>query len=358
MATSQHWLYVSGYAAADQPGIRAFTFDDASGKLSAGGAFTGILNPSFITIHPNKHWLYAVSETSQQKEGKPGGVWALHLPENAQGEPREINHRESGGGWPCNLEIDASGQWLLVSNYQTGSLGVFPILADGSLGEMSDHIQHHGSGPNPERQEGPHVHSATFTPDNRYVILADLGMDELVIYAFDASAGKLHVHSHVDSEAGSGPRHKVFHPNGRYLYTSHELNSTVTAFTYKAELGELEGLQIIGTLPPDAHVSENLPADIHVAPTGERLYVSNRGHDSVAVYSISADGHLEQRAVRPCGGHWPRQFSISPSGRFLLVANQYSGEVTVLPVLDGPEALGAVCERVPFAGASCVQFVD
>lgn len=359
MATqSQLWLYISGYAAADQPGIRAFLFDTTTGSLSAGGSFAGILNPSFIVIHPNRRWLYAVSETSQHQEGRSGEVWALHLPTHALGEPREINHQPSGGDWPCNLAIDASGQWLLVSNYQSGSLGVFSILPDGALGAMTDHVQHHGSGPNKERQASAHVHSATFSPDNRSVILADLGMDQLVIYAFDASTGRLYVHSHVDSEPGSGPRHKVFHPNKRFFYVSHELASTVTAFEYKADSGELTGFQSISTLPPMAHVQENLLADIHVAPTGNRLYVSNRGHDSVTVYTIAADGQLERLAVQPCGGHWPRQFAIAPGGQFLLVANQYSGEITVLPVLDEPAALGKVCTRVPFPGASCVQFFN
>ena len=153
MITSQHVLYVGSYAAADQPGIHACTFDHATGDLTLQASFVGVANPSFVVVHPNGHWLYAVSETNQQQEGMSGAVWAFrcrHEPWSI--EP--INHQMSGGDSPCHLEIDANGRWLLVSNYGSGTVGVLPILADGALGKMTNLIQHHGRGPHSERQEG------------------------------------------------------------------------------------------------------------------------------------------------------------------------------------------------------------
>jgi 6-phosphogluconolactonase len=355
MISSQHVLYVGSYAPADQPGIHVCTFDDATGYLAARGSFAGVVNPSFLLVHPNGRWLYAVSETSQQKDGAPGAVWVLRCTR----EPwsmQPINHQLSGGDWPCHLEINSTGQWLLVSNYGSGTVSVLPILPDGALGKMTDLIQHHGSGPNPERQEGPHAHSATFTPDQRFAIVADLGMDALLVYAFDSSAGRLHAHTQISTRPGAGPRFMVFHPGGQHVYIAHELDNTVVVYDYDAASGRLRERQIVETLPPGA--PESAIADIHISPSGDRLYVSNRGHDSISIFEIEEDGRLARLAIPLSGGRCPRNFAFTPSGRFLLVANQESGQVVVLPVLGGlVEALGAPVARVIVPGASCVHFV-
>ena len=196
MITSQHVLYVGGYARADQAGIHGCIFDDVTGELTVRGSFAGIVNPSFLSAHPNGHLLYAVSETSKQIEGTPGGVRAL-LCTDEPWSLELINHQMSGGDLPCHLDINAKGEWLLVSNYGSGSVGVLPILPDGTLGEMTDLVQHYGSGPNSERQEGPHTHSATFSPDQRFVMVADLGIDTLVMYSFDESTGRLREPTHT-----------------------------------------------------------------------------------------------------------------------------------------------------------------
>ncbi|HEY6408118.1 MAG TPA: lactonase family protein [Ktedonobacteraceae bacterium] len=355
MISSQLGLYVGGYAPADQPGIHACTFDEATGTLAARDSFAGIVNPSYVLVHPNGRWLYAVSETSQQQDGAPGAVWALSCTrEPWRMEP--INHRASGGDWPCHLEINASGQWLLVSNYGSGTVSVFPILPDGALGEMTDLVQHKGSGPNPERQEGPHAHSATFTPDQRFVIVADLGIDALLVYAFDASTGQLHAHTRISSRSGAGPRFKAFHPGGQHLYVNHELDNTVVVYDYNAESGRLIERQIVETLPPG--VTESAIAGIQISPQGDRLYVSNRGHDSISVFEIETDGMLVRLAIRPCGGRCPRNIAITPSSRYLLVANQESNEVVVLPVLSGVEAIGAPVGRIGASGPSSMHFVQ
>jgi 6-phosphogluconolactonase len=351
----QHTLYIGSYAAANQPGIYTFTFDETTGKLSAHGSLAGITDPSFLVVHPNKQWLYAVSETHQQKNGTPGSVWAFR----ATHEPwtlEPINHQVSGGDWPCHLEIDPTGRWLLVSNYASGTIGVLPILADGALGEMTDLVQHHGSGPNAERQEGPHAHSTTFTPDHRFAIVADLGIDALVIYAFDPATGRLREHTRTSTRPGAGPRHIAFHPNAEHVFVANELDNTVAVYAYDAASGTLHEQQIIDTLPPNA--PENTVADIHISPSGDYVYVSNRGHDSITIFKVATDGQLALVACRPCAGRVPRNFAIAPGGRFLVVANQQSNELVVLPVRDDTEALGAPIARVTsIKGASCVHFV-
>jgi 6-phosphogluconolactonase len=357
-SNSPSLMFTSGYAAADQPGIHAFLFDEISGALTPHGSFTGIANPSFLVVHPNGRWLYAVSEAAKDSDGRFGEVWSFRF----EREPFAIeamNHQTSNGDWPCHLRIDATGKWIIAANYGTGSAAVYPLLDDGSLGEMTDFVQHSGKGPNEKRQEGPHAHSSTFTPDNRFVIIADLGIDQLVIYSFDTATGKLGLHSAAKSQPGAGPRHTIFHPNGKWFYAANELGSTVSAYEYDAANGTLAEKQTISTLPADepANGPENIVADIHISDSGKRLYVSNRGHNSIAVFDINDDGSLKLVSITSCGGNWPRNFALAPNGKFLLVANQYSNEICVLPVLEGQAALGTPDLREPVTGASCIQFV-
>jgi len=353
-SNSKSLLFCSGYATAAQPGIHAFLFDEASGALSTLGSYTGIANPSFLVVHPNQRWLYAVSELGKVSDGKFGEVWSFRF----EHEPFKIentNHQTSNGDWPCHLRIDATGKWIVATNYGTGNLAVYPIHEDGSLGEMTDFVQHQGSGPNKKRQEGPHAHSSIFSPDNRFLIVADLGIDQLIIYGFDATEGKLLPHSSVQSQPGAGPRHLTFHPNGQWFYVANELNSTVSLYEYDAAIGKPTGMQNIPTIPIDS--VENIVADIHLTDAGKRLYVSNRGHNSIAIYNINDNGTMTLASIPACGGNWPRNFALAPNEQFMLVANQYSNEVCVLPTLDGKDGLGLPVTREFVTGASCVQFV-
>ena len=352
--STRSFLFVSGYASVEQPGILSFSFDESTGEIRQVGSYTGVNTPSFVIAHPNGKWLYAVSETGKDSHGVLGSVWSFRfIREPFSIQP--INEQTSSGDWPCHLQLDATGSWLIATNYGTGNAALYPLQADGSLGEMTDFVQHHGTGPNTARQEGPHAHSSIFTPDNRFAIIADLGIDQLVIYEFESSTGKLLLHSSVNTTPGAGPRHLVFHPNGKWLYTSNELNSTVSLYEYDSANGTLVDKQNIPTIPSDS--AENIVADIHISDSGQRLYVSNRGHNSIAVYDIGPDGNLTLVNIPTCGGNWPRNFGLSPSGQFLLVANQYSNEICVLPIREGVEALGAPVARVAVTGASCVQFI-
>ena len=353
-STTTHQLYAGSYATAEQPGIYTYVFNETNGTLTPGGSFTGVTSPSFVLRHPNGQWFYAVSETRQKTDGVAGSVWALrYLAESDSFEV--INHQISGGDWPCHLAIDATGRWLLVSNYGSGSVGVLPIQQNGALGDLSCLVQHQGSGPNSARQEGPHAHSATFSPDQRFVIITDLGVDALITYIFDAHTGQLHTPHRTATRPGAGPRHLAFHPNGDYVYVANELDNTVAAYTYDPAAGILTEQQVIATLPE--HAPENTVADIHISSAGDRLYVSNRGHDSIATFALKTQGELELLSIQSCGGRCPRNFAISPNDQFLLVANQESHELVVLPILNAPEALGATVSQVPLKGASCVQFL-
>jgi 6-phosphogluconolactonase len=346
-------MIVGSYAAATEPGIHLFRLDHPTGALTPSGTVTGITNPSFLAVHPREPWLYAVSETSTADDGIAGSVWALRFDRDSQ-LLTPINRQPSGGDAPCHIAIHQSGRWLLVANYGSGAIGVLPILPDGAVGEMTDLVQHYGSGPDPDRQEGPHAHSSIFTPDNRFAIVADLGLDRLVVYAFDSAAGKLNAHTDTQTRPAAGPRHMAFHRSGQLLYVANELDSTVTVYDYDAGRGALRERQTIETLPGEQ--SDNLAAHIQLAPSAKWLYVSNRGHNSITVFDVEADGRLTRAAVAGCGGDWPRHFALAPGGERMLVANQRSDEITVLPISGGPETIGAAMGRATVARATCVLF--
>jgi len=342
-------VLAGSYAESHQPGIYAFDFDEDSGALNPLGQFAGIKHPSFITAHPNGKWLYAVSETGHASDGVAGGVCALSF-ERQPWQMNLLNSQPSGGDWPCHLQIDATGRWLFVSNYGAGNAGVLPILEDGALGVMTALVSHSGHGPNAQRQEGPHAHSATLTPDNAFALVADLGIDALMMYRFSAQDGSLKLHREIRTRPGAGPRHMAFHPSGQWAFVVNELDSTVTAYTYSAADGNLTEKQTIEGLPPGA--PENTAADIHLNRAGTRLYTSNRGHNSVAVFDVAADGTLTRLATPSCGGNWPRNFALARAEKFMLVANQYSGQISVLPLTD---QLGGAVTQAAVPGASCLQ---
>ncbi len=352
-SSNQALVFVSGYAPADQPGIHACWFDTAAGALTPYATVAGILNPSYLALHPNGRWLYAVSEASLGNDAAHGGACFVRF----QKEPfaaELVNQQSTEGDHPCHLILDAAGRWLVVSNYSSGSVSVFPVGEDGAVGAMSDLVQHHGHGAHSQRQAGPHAHSATLSPDGRYVVVADLGMDELIVYRLDAQRGKLDSHRHTSARPGAGPRHVAFHPNGRVMYVANELDSTVSVYDFEPTTGALTEQQALSTLPKADPA--NTVADIHVSPDGRRVYVSNRGDNSIAVFAADADGCLSRVAIASCGGNWPRSFALSPDGRFMLVANQYSNEVVVLPLQPGGAEVGDAIGRIPASGASYVGF--
>jgi 6-phosphogluconolactonase len=341
-----HNLIISGYADAETPGVHLVAL--ASDKTFSEQAKTaGLENPSFVAVHPNGSWLYAVSE------GDAGEVWSLKIDPDTHLITR-VNSQPSGGDAPCHLTINASGKWLIVANYTSGTIGVLPITADGGLGALADRVQHEGKGADPERQDAAHAHSTQFTPDQKFVIAADLGADMLFTYAFDSATGKLSPHQQTPSKTGAGPRHMAWHPNGQILYVANELDNTVGVYAYDTDEATLTAGQVISTLPDDAPKSTT--ADIHITQAGDYLYVSNRGHDSIATFTIAEDGDLTLAAIQPCGGKEPRNFAITPDEAYLLVANQSSNTVVLLP-RNGDDGVGAVEGQWDVQSPSCVKWL-
>jgi 6-phosphogluconolactonase len=341
-------IFVGSYAEADQPGIHVFGFDAGVGALQPRTTYGGIANPSFLILHPKICCLYSVSEVTGD-----GSVYAFRF-DCQSGALEPINRQPSGGSAPCHLVLDESGRWLIVSNYLSGTVQVLPLADDGALGEPTHLVQHHGQGVHPERQERPHAHSAAFAPDGRFILVADLGIDQIVVYAFDAVEGKLGAHASAPGQPGAGPRHLAFHPGRQHLYVVNELDNTIGVYGYDALNGGLHERQLLTTLPH--RVQNNRAADIHVERSGTRVYVSNRGHNSIAVFDIAANGTLALAAIQPCGGRGPRNFALAPDGRSMLIANRESGDVVVLPILDDAARLGKAMARAVVPGASCVQF--
>ncbi|HWC17777.1 MAG TPA: lactonase family protein [Terriglobales bacterium] len=355
---SKYLVYVGTYTTNGSKGIYSYSFDPRSGQLTELGLAAETENPSFLTLDPTHRFLYAVNEVQKYKDESSGGVSAFAI-ERATGKLTFLNEVASGGADPCYVALDKSGKYVLVANYTGGSVAVFPVNADGSLGTRSALVQHQGSGPNKERQEGPHAHWIETTGDNRYAIAADLGLDELVVYHFDVSKGALAANDppFAKVEAGAGPRHVGFHPNGRFAYVINELQSTVSAFAYDAVHGRLNPLESISTLPKDFS-AENTTAEIEVHPSGKFLYASNRGHDSIAAFAIDPQkGTLRLVDYFSTKGRTPRNFAIDPTGSWLLVANQNTGNMVVFRIDRKTGRLTAKQQEIKVPSPVCLKFL-
>ena len=355
-------MYVGTYTATgaggtNANGIHVYRVDPASGELTKMFETPGLPNPTFLAIHPSKKFLYAVNEVGDFGGKRAGAVSAFLI--NADGSLGRINEQSSVGSGPCHVIVDKAGRNALVANYGSGSVAVLPINEDGSLAPASAFVQHAGSGPDASRQEGPHAHSMTLSPDERFAYAADLGLDKLMTYRFDAGRGVLeaNVPAFASVHAGAGPRHFVFHPMARWAYVINELDNTVVAYDYNQGTGALSVKQTIGTLPA-GWKGTSYCADIHISPNGRFLYGSNRGHDSIVIFAIdrtrgqlSLVGHQGQDIV------WPRNFAIDPAGRFLYVANQNSDSVVVFGMNPTTGALTPAGIRADLPKPVCIQFL-
>jgi len=356
-AAASVWVYVGTYTNGASEGLYLFEMDPESGKLSPKGLVAKLRNPSFLAIHPEGTHLYAVNEVGRYQGEPTGAVSAFKIEADGRLEP--LNRQPSKGGGPCHIVVDRTGKNVLVANYGGGNVTVIPIARDGSLGTPSDVEQHEGSSVDPRRQQGPHAHSINLDKANRFAVAADLGLDKVLIYRFDAEAGSLEPNDPpaAELEPGSGPRHFAFDPENRHAYVINELASTITVMEYDTETGALSPKQTITTLPKGFD-GTNHTADIHVSPAGRFVYGSNRGHDSLAVYAVEIDtGRLKPIGHVSTGGETPRNFNIEPSGRFLLAANQDTDTIAVFridPDSGIPEPTG---HQVRVPTPVCVQFL-
>ena len=357
-APTKYMIYVGTYTDHGSKGIYVYRFDSSTGKLTSLGLAAETAEPSFLAVDPNGRFLYAVNETGSYNRQPTGAVSAFAIqPES--GKLSLLNQVSSRGADPAHIVLDRTGKYALVSNYTSGSVVVLPVLKDGQLGETSSFAQHKGSSVNPERQKGPHAHAMALSPDNRFAVVADLGLDQLLVYSFDATNGTLGANPQiVKASPGVGPRHLVFSSDGRFLYVINEMQSTVVAYSYNETTGALHEVQTISTLPK-TFSGDNTAAEIEIHPSGKFLYASNRGDDnSIAVFAInSRDGTLTLVENDPAGGKTPRHFVIDPTGSWLLVANEDSGNIVVFRIDLKTGHLAATGEVVQVSSPTCLTFV-
>jgi 6-phosphogluconolactonase len=356
----KYFVYVGTYTeeGSKSKGIYAYRFDSENAKLTSIGLAAETINPSFLVVHPNHRYLYAVNEVGNYKGQKSGAVSSFAM-DHATGKLTLLNQVASGGADPCYITVDKTGKYVLVANYTGGSIAVFPVLEDGRLGEASAVVQHTGHGTNPERQEGPHAHSIDLSPDNRFALVDDLGLDETLVYKFDRTKGSLTLNDppYAKADPGAGPRHLALHPNGRFAYVIKEMGSTVSVFAYERAAGLINPLQTISTLPK-GFAGHNDDAEIEVHPSGKFLYASNRGQDSIAVFSIDAKkGTLTPVEFAPTGGATPRSFEIDPSGKLLFAANEKSDNIVVFGINRETGRLTPTGKVLDVAEPVCVKFV-
>jgi 6-phosphogluconolactonase len=321
------WIGMGEPTRGERQGIYRATLND-KGALTPPVLAAEIGVPEFLAIHPNGKRLYAACKL---EDGQPG-VAAFEIADDKQ-TLRLLNSQPINDGRACHLATDRSGQCLFTAQYGTGTVAAFPLAAEGKIGPRSDLARHKGSGPNKARQEAPHAHWAGVDPNNRFLFVPDLGIDQVVIYEMDLGTGKLKPRGHGSCPPGSGPRHMVFHPNGRFAYVVNELDISVTVFDYDAEEGTLTPIETVASLPEELRDRQSSAAEICIHPSGEFLYASSRGHDSVSAFRVDANsGRLTLVEREPIRGAHPRSVNLDPSGKWLLVAGRDSNTISVFGI--------------------------
>jgi 6-phosphogluconolactonase len=353
----EYLVYFGTYTAKASKGIYAYRFQPASGKLAAIGVVAEAPNPSFLALSPNRRHLYAVNwKGSETVKGDTVSAYAV---DGHTGRLTFLNKVASRGEMPTHLTVDGSGRMLLAVNYGSGSVAAFAIGQDGRLSEATGFDQHRGSSVVKGRQDGPHAHAVVLSADNRFAFVADLGLDEVFSYRLDPSKAGFAANSPplIKVSPGAGPRHLAFHPNGKLLYANNEINSTVTSFAYDAAAGALREVQTVSTLPADFR-GTNSTAEIQTDAAGRFLYVSNRGHDSIAVFAIDAGrGTLTPVEHVSTQGRTPRNFSLDPTGGYLFAANENSDTVVLFRVDANTGRLTPAGQVLEVASPSCVIFL-
>ncbi|RNI29812.1 lactonase family protein [Rufibacter immobilis] len=325
-------VYVGTYAKSDAESIFGYRLNEETGELTKVLGVKGVENPSFLALDKDRRHLYAVNETAQFQGQKGGGVSAFSIDQRT-GNLTLLNQQPTLGGAPCYISLDQSEKVALVANYSGGNVAAFRIEADGKLSTATDSDQHEGSGPRKE-QKTAHAHCIVPDPKNDFALAVDLGIDQIIGYKLDKANGKLERQAQpaFTAKPGAGPRHLTFHPNQRFAYVISELNSTLTALIYNAATGTFTELETVSTLPA-GFTGESFCADVHVSKDGRFVYGSNRGHNSIVVFSIDqTSGKLTLVQHENVQGNWPRNFGFSPSGKTLLVANQRSNNITTFKV--------------------------
>lgn len=357
IADAQEYFLITGtYTSGKSEGIYVYGFNSGSGTAKPAGSIK-ISNPSFLTVSPDEKYIYAVQEDAS--DSGTGGKIAAFSFNKETGALSFLNQQPSGGNHPCYVSIDKTGKWVAAGNYTSGSLSIFPVQGDGGLGIATTVISHEGSGHNKARQKTPHVHAVFFSPDNRFLFVPDLGIDKVMIYAFDEKTGKLSTFKQpfAASKPGSGPRHISFHPVQKFAYVMEELTGTIAVYQFRK--GKLKNRQLISSMPAgDTGFAGS--ADIHVSPDGKFLYASNRAaSNTIAIFSIhQKNGKLSLIGHQSTLGKSPRNFNFDPTGNFLLVANQNSDAIVIFKVDKNTGLLTDTNNRIEVGKPVCLKWVS
>jgi 6-phosphogluconolactonase len=324
-------VYIGGAGGKQGGAIYRCRIDLASGALSEPELTVEAIGPTFQVIHPSGKFLYSVNEGGKFN-GAPGGGVSAYAIAPGTGALTPLNAENTGGAWPCFVTVDKAGNHLLGANYGGGSVFAFALGADGKIGQRTALVQHEGKGPDPKRQEAPHAHSINLDPAGRFALACDLGLDKVLVYRFDAEKGTLSANdppSAAASAPGAGPRHLAFHPSGKWAYVINEMGKGVSWC-----------------------------AEVQVHPSGKFVYGSNRGHDSIVMFSVDAQtGKLTVLGQEPTQGKHPRNFRIDPTGTYLLVANRDTSNVVVFRIDAATGLLKATGHVVKVPGPNCVKFL-
>ena len=326
LTAQENYLLVGTYTGKNSEGIYVYKFNTTTGAIEKVSSIM-TENPSYLVVSKDKKFVYSVNENGNKK----GGVSSFSFDE-ATGKLVKLNSQLSHGDHPCYISIDNSGKWVVAGNYSGGNFSVYPVNEDGSLGEAEQTIHHTGSGANKERQEKSHVHSVVFSPDGKYLAVADLGTDKLYMYPFDASAAKPVAEKAVENATapGAGPRHIIFHQTLPFAYTIEEMSGNVSVYSVLAE-GTLKNIQTI-TSHPKGYKGDIGSAAIKISKDGKSLYASNRGgSNTIAAFAIDqSNGKIKTQKIVNSGGKAPRDFTIDPTDQFILSANGGSDNITIL----------------------------
>jgi 6-phosphogluconolactonase len=353
-AAGKYIGYVGTYTDTAAKGIYALKWDAAAKKFISLGLQAEVANPSFVAVSPSHKFLYAITERAARRDST--GSVSSYAIEPSTGALKLINSVPAHGNTSAHLVVDATGKWLLVANYGSGSVAAFALNADGSIGEMSDFKQHSGASVNPHRQMGPHPHEAVMSPDNRFLLIPDLGLDKVFVYALDGATGKLTLTSTTDTRPGFGPRHMLFGKDGRFAYVLGEMGSGVTVMSYAKSTGKLTPVEVIDTVPEHITV-ENNTAELALSTDGGFLYATNRGHDSVTAFSVNAKtGKLALVQNIPTQGHIPRGMALDPDGTHLLTGNQDSDTITIFDRDTKTGKLTFASQMTDIPTAVCILF--
>jgi 6-phosphogluconolactonase len=350
-------LLVGTYTNGKSEGIYVYDFD----TTNANNKFVSSIkssNPSFLAVSPNKKFVYAVNEDGDSLNN--GGAVSAYSYNKNKGILQYINQQKSGGNHPCYITSSNNGKWVITANYSGGSFAVMQVQKDGGIATAKIIVQHTGKSVNSSRQEKAHVHTTVFTNDNKYLLVADLGMDKVFTYPFDVATGEISKNEVKTTSVigGAGPRHLAIHPSQKFVYLTQELNGTIGAFSLNNN-GELKLLQTISAVP-EGYTGSFGGADIHVSPDGKFLYASNRGEsNSIAIYSIdNASGILTSIGHQSTFGGKPRNFNFDPSGNFLLVANQETDNIVIFSINHQTGLLTNTGKRINVPAPVCIQWID